>query len=107
MERVEYLAREMSRSGGIVRHQIFVYVTELTTTQIESMLKYVDPAQSTARDKQFQSYITTGQNTIFESVQTINEVKQDFSEWREATTSLLCALKDKACEFGSFTLNSI
>lgn len=106
MERVEYLTREMSRSGGIVREQVFVYAIELTTSQIESMLKYVNPKQSTARDKQLQLYITTGQNTIDESVQMISEVRQDFSEWSNTTIKLLLALQEKACESDSCNLNS-
>ncbi|KAF7554860.1 hypothetical protein G7Z17_g2633 [Cylindrodendrum hubeiense] len=80
MERVGYLALEMSKSGGI----------------IDSMLEYIAPTQSTARDKQLHAYLITGQRNINESIQTISQVKDDFETWRVVTKSLVHVLQEKA-----------
>ncbi|KAH7144229.1 hypothetical protein B0J13DRAFT_622795 [Dactylonectria estremocensis] len=80
MERVGHLAHEMSKPGGI----------------IETMLKYIDPKQSSIRDKRFHSYVMTGLNTIDESVTMIRQVGREFTEWGTVTANLLRALEEKA-----------
>ncbi|RYC81101.1 hypothetical protein BFJ63_vAg16007 [Fusarium oxysporum f. sp. narcissi] len=80
MERVEWLAKEMSKPGGT----------------IESMLEFIEPKQSALRDKRFKSHVMAGLNTIDESVRLIFQVRQDFSSWKQVTTDLLRALEEKA-----------
>ncbi|KAJ0329344.1 hypothetical protein COL922a_012848, partial [Colletotrichum nupharicola] len=63
---------------------------------IESMMKYLDPKQSTLRDKQLHSYVTSVLETIDESVSVICEVRHDFDDWERVTANLLRALEDKA-----------
>ncbi|KAL7623140.1 hypothetical protein AAE478_006821 [Parahypoxylon ruwenzoriense] len=80
MGRVWFLTNDMGKPGGM----------------IESMLKYLDPNQSAARDKRLKLYITKGQEMIDESVAEIAAVRVDFAEWKNFTTKLLRALEEKA-----------
>ncbi|KAH8679532.1 hypothetical protein BGZ60DRAFT_561106 [Tricladium varicosporioides] len=79
MRRVQYLANEIGRPGGT----------------IESMLKFLNPNQSAARDRQLKLYISRGQDFINESVDLIATIRADFNHWKELTTGLLRALEKK------------
>jgi hypothetical protein len=60
------------------------------------MMKYLDPNQSEARDRQLKRYISSGQSMVTESVDEIAAIRADFAQWRQLTTDILRALDGKA-----------
>jgi hypothetical protein len=65
------------------------------------MMKYLDPEQTEARDRQLKNYISKGEAMVTKSVNEIAAVRADFAEWKKQTDYLLHALHDKA---GSFSI---
>jgi hypothetical protein len=67
------------------------------------MMKYLDPNQSEARDRQLKRYISSGQNMVTESVDKIAAIRADFAQWRQLTTDILRALDEKAGNLPTIT----
>jgi hypothetical protein len=95
----------MGKSGGMVNIEYALYDLVTNSIKIESMLKYLDPNQSAARDKRLQLYITKSHEMIDESVAEIAAIRADFTQWKNLTTSLLRGLEEKAGN--SLTLNQM
>jgi hypothetical protein len=70
-----------------------------TPIQIESMMEYLDPDQSEARDRHLKRYISSGQTKVAKSVDEIAAVRADFAQWKKATADILRALEVKAGSF--------
>ena len=60
------------------------------------MLKYLDPNQSKARDRQLERYISLSEANSAKSVIILRDVKEDFEEWRKLTKSILGALEKES-----------
>ncbi|KIW10035.1 hypothetical protein PV08_11811 [Exophiala spinifera] len=81
-ERMEDICRSASELGG-------------PGGLIESMMRYLDPNQPEARDRQLKRYISNCIEKSTGSVNILTDVRRDFEAWRELTQNILGSLNNE------------